>query len=140
MCGICGMVSKSDRRLLQAMWDVLSHRGRDSEGQYADEHAAIGMRRLAIIDLQTGDQPISNEDGTLWIVYKGEVYNYRELRDQLQKKGHVFKTVSDKEVVLHAYEEYGDDYVRYFNGDFAFAIWDTRTRRCLLSGIVLPDV
>ncbi len=126
MCGICGMVDKSDKPLLQAMCDSLVHRGPDAEGTYLDDNAAIGVRRLSIIDLKTGDQPISNEDSTLWIVYNGEIYNYRELRELLRKKGHVFKTASDTEVVLHAYEEYGDDCVRHFNGDFSFAIWDSR--------------
>ncbi len=124
MCGICGMVGKSDKVLLQAMCDVLRHRGPDGEGQYVDEHAAIGARRLAIIDLATGDQPIGNEDGSLWIVFNGEIYNFPELRDTLQKKGHRFRTQSDTEVIVHAYEEYGTDCLRHFNGMFAFAIWD----------------
>jgi asparagine synthase (glutamine-hydrolysing) len=133
LCGICGQAGISDKGLLQAMCNSLIHRGPDGEGQYVDEHAAIGMRRLAIIDLVTGDQPISNEDGSLWIVFNGEIYNYRELGERLKEKGHRFKTQSDTEVILHAYEEYGDGCLKYLNGMFAFAIWDKSQRELFLA-------
>lgn len=132
MCGICGQVGLSDRKLIQTMCDSLIHRGPDGEGQYVDGNVAIGMRRLAIIDLVTGDQPISNEDGSLWIVFNGEIYNYRELGERLKEKGHTFKTKSDTEVILHAYEEYGVGCLKYLNGMFAFAIWDVRKRELFL--------
>ncbi len=119
------MVGKSDRELLQAMCDSLTHRGPDDEGMYLDKHAAIGSRRLSVIDLQTGHQPISNETKSLWIVCNGEIYNYLEIRQALEKRGHIFRTASDTEVIVLAYEEYGEDCVQHFNGDFAFAIWDT---------------
>lgn len=128
MCGICGIVGKSDAGLIKAMCDSLVHRGPDDEGIYIDEHAAIGSRRLSIVDLKTGHQPLSNEKGNLWITYNGMIYNYIELRDTLRKKGHQFKTSSDTEVIIHAYEEYGDNCVSHFNGDFAFAIWDAKKK------------
>jgi len=115
------------------MCDSLIHRGPDGEGQYVDEHVALGMRRLAIIDLVTGDQPISNEDGSLWIVFNGEIYNYRELGERLKEKGHRFKTQSDTEVILHAYEEYGSDCLKHLNGMFAFAIWDKQRQELFLA-------
>jgi len=133
MCGICGMVGKSDRNLLQAMCDVLVHRGPDGEGQYLEDQVAIGMRRLAVIDLETGDQPMTNEDQSLRIVYNGEIYNYRELRDTLEKKKYLFKTQSDTEVILHAYKEYGPECLHQFNGMFAFAIWDKRKQELFMA-------
>lgn len=133
MCGICGQVGISDRMLLQAMCDSLIHRGPDGEGAYVDEYVAIGMRRLAIIDLVTGDQPMSNEDGSLWIVFNGEIYNYKEIGGRLKEKGHRFKTKSDTEVILHAYEEYGSDCLKHLNGMFAFAIWDKLRRELFLA-------
>lgn len=138
MCGICGAVSSSagnfiDDFQLKQMCRVMHHRGPDDEGYYLDEYAGLGMRRLSIIDLSTGQQPITNEDGTLWIVFNGEIYNYRQLRDQLEKKGHRFTTKTDTEVILHAYEEYGDRCVEQLNGMFGFAIWDAANRRLLLA-------
>jgi len=133
MCGICGMVGKSDKILLQAMCDVLVHRGPDGEGQYLEDQVAIGMRRLAVIDLETGDQPMTNEDQSLRIVYNGEIYNYRELRDTLEKKKYLFKTQSDTEVILHAYKEYGPECLHQFNGMFAFAIWDKRKQELFMA-------
>jgi len=137
MCGICGAVSSQpeyfvDEEVLQRMCRVMRHRGPDDEGYYVDAYAGLAMRRLSIIDLSSGKQPITNEDGTLWIVFNGELYNYRELRAQLEPKGHVFATHSDTEVILHAYEEYGDRCVELFNGMFAFAIWDTKERRLFI--------
>jgi asparagine synthase (glutamine-hydrolysing) len=129
MCGIAGYLSyegPSPRRaVVKRMCDRILHRGPDSEGYFVDNHAAIGMRRLRIIDLSTGDQPMGNEDGRLQIVFNGEIYNYLELRKDLVRKGHVFKTHSDTEVIVHLYEEAGEQTPEYLNGMFAFAIWDS---------------
>ncbi|MEJ2706156.1 MAG: asparagine synthase (glutamine-hydrolyzing) [Anaerolineales bacterium] len=138
MCGICGAVAQEkgrrvDEAVLRKMCDLIRHRGPDDEGFYLDEHAGLGMRRLSIIDLVTGNQPVSNEDKTVWIVFNGEIYNFRELHAQLENRGHVFATKSDTEVIVHAYEEYGDQCVERFNGMFAFALWDTRRRRLLIA-------
>lgn len=119
--------------ILRQMCHVLAHRGPDDVGYFADEEVALGMRRLAIIDLATGQQPLTNEDETLWLVFNGEIYNYRELRAELKQKGHHFRTDGDSEVIIHAYEEYGPDCVVHFNGMFAFAIWDTRQRSLFLA-------
>jgi asparagine synthase (glutamine-hydrolysing) len=137
MCGICGIVSFQNREvlndeLLRRMNQSLFHRGPDDQGYYRDNFAALGMRRLSIIDLELGHQPISNEDGSVWVIYNGEIYNYRELRAQLETKGHIFKTHSDTEVIVHAYEEYGQDCVQHFNGMFAIAIWERSARRLIL--------
>jgi len=115
------------------MCDIIIHRGPDDEGQYVAGQIGLGMRRLSIIDLTGGHQPIYNEDGTVVIVYNGEIYNHRELRRALQAKGHRFQTVSDTECILHAYEEYGTDCLRYLNGMFAIAIWDGRTHQLFLA-------
>jgi asparagine synthase (glutamine-hydrolysing) len=137
MCGICGIISFQNREvlndeLLRRMNQSLFHRGPDDQGYYRDNFAALGMRRLSIIDLEMGQQPISNEDGSVWVIYNGEIYNYRELRAQLETKGHIFKTHSDTEVIVHAYEEYGQDCVQHFNGMFAIAIWERSARRLVL--------
>jgi asparagine synthase (glutamine-hydrolysing) len=137
MCGICGIVSFQNREilnddLLRRMNQSLVHRGPDDQGYYRDNFAALAMRRLSIIDLETGQQPISNEDGSIWVIFNGEIYNYQEIRDQLEAKGHRFKTHSDTEVIVHAYEEYGTDCVRHFNGMFAIAIWERAPRRLVL--------
>lgn len=136
MCGICGIVSRNhspiDENWLGAMNATMKHRGPDDGGHYLDGHAGIAMRRLSIIDLATGDQPMANEDGSIWIVFNGEIYNYREVRRRLEQKGHRFRTKSDTEAIVHAYEEYGDECVQQLNGMFAFAIWDTRRQRLLL--------
>lgn len=129
MCGICGKL-QFDREatvpatLVKAMADTLSHRGPDDEGFYVSGQVGLGFRRLSIIDLSGGHQPLSNEDGTLWIVFNGEIYNYKELRDWLLQKGHTFKTQSDTEVIVHLYEELGEKCVERLRGMFAFAIWD----------------
>jgi asparagine synthase (glutamine-hydrolysing) len=137
MCGICGFANlegaqNTDDRILKDMCRVLYHRGPDDEGYYSDQLVGLGMRRLSIIDLVTGQQPITNEDDSLWIVFNGEIYNYLELHDRLVQKGHNFKTKSDTEVIIHAYEEYGDRCVEHFNGMFAFALWDKPKRRLLI--------
>jgi asparagine synthase (glutamine-hydrolysing) len=135
VCGIAGFVEHApwrDRRpVLDRMVEALRHRGPDDQGVYLDGAAAIGVRRLAVIDLETGHQPIANEDGTVHVVLNGEIYNFAELRARLERRGHHFRTRSDAEVIVHAYEEAGDDCVRELDGMFALAIWD-RSRRALL--------
>ncbi|MDZ7267382.1 MAG: asparagine synthase (glutamine-hydrolyzing) [candidate division KSB1 bacterium] len=138
MCGICGIMTFSPSQTvvpeeLRRMNDALFHRGPDEEGFYYSDQIGMAMRRLSIIDLSSGQQPISNEDGTLWIVYNGEVYNYLALRAELERRGHRFKTKSDTEAILHAYEEYGVDCPGKLNGMFGFAIWDTRQRSLFLA-------
>ncbi len=133
MCGICGFFGLKDNELLKRMMRALAHRGPDDSGYYIDDFVSLGHQRLSIIDPQTGHQPIHNETETIWIVFNGEVYNYLELREELIKKGHRFYTRTDTEVVLHAYEEYGKDCVKHFNGEFAFAIWDKRSKELFLA-------
>ncbi len=136
MCGIHGLIhldgSPVEPRLLSAMGDVTTHRGPDDEGMHIDGAAGIAMRRLSIIDLEGGHQPLSNVEGTLWLVCNGEIYTYRELRVELQAQGHVFKTGSDSEVLLHGYAQAGDAFVQRCNGMFDFALWDARRRRLLI--------
>jgi asparagine synthase (glutamine-hydrolysing) len=129
MCGICGIVNSNpgqpvDRDALTGMNEAMRHRGPDAQGIYINGHLGLGHRRLAIIDLETGQQPMANEDKSLWLVFNGEIYNFPDLRRQLVRTGHVFRTRSDAEVILHAYEEYGARCVERLNGMFAFAIWD----------------
>lgn len=137
MCGICGIVYK-DHQLhsqehIRAMNGRIRHRGPDDEGFAIGPRAAIAMRRLSIIDLAGGHQPIYNEDGSLSIVFNGEIYNYRELRQELQSHGHRFTTSSDTEAILHGYEQWGEECVNHFNGMFAFAIWNARTAELFLA-------
>lgn len=140
MCGICGIVDFSgrpiERAVVERMARVMTHRGPDGEGFHFDDdaapRAALAARRLAVIDLEAGHQPLSNEDGTIWVAYNGEIYNYRELQAYLESRGHRFRTRCDTEVVVHAYEEWGDACVTRFNGMFAFAVWDQRRKRLLL--------
>ncbi|MEW5830625.1 MAG: asparagine synthase (glutamine-hydrolyzing) [Chloroflexota bacterium] len=138
MCGICGIADFSGRRrlsreVLQRMNDAMTHRGPDEEGIYLSNKVGLGSRRLSIIDLAGGRQPIANETRSKWIVFNGEIYNYRDLRVYLQKRGHVFSTHSDTEVILHLYEEYGLDCVQYLDGIFAFAIWDADEEELILA-------
>ena len=128
MCGIAGYISdtKPSKKILKAMTDRIAHRGPDAEGFFLDDHAALGHRRLSIIDLSTGDQPIFNEDKSMAIVYNGEVYNFIELREELKKKKYKFYTSTDTEVILHGYEEWGKEVTKKLRGMFAFAIWDTK--------------
>src|SRR5215813_9536110 len=136
MCGIAGFVycdRPADGALLQSMLDEIRHRGPDDQGMHLDGPAAIGMRRLSIIDLSTGKQPISNEDGSVWIVFNGEIYNYQELRTNLIAQGHRFRTASDTETLVHLYEQEGAEGLRRLRGMFAFAIWDARARRLMLA-------
>jgi len=152
MCGICGIVDFDsrpvDQGLIKCMAGVIEHRGPDGEGFYFNTsgcrengsgslshgaHAGLGARRLAIIDVASGQQPISNEDGTITVVYNGEIYNFNELRQELIAHGHSFRTHCDTEVIVHAYEEWGDRCATRFNGMFAFAIWDDNRQRLLLA-------
>jgi asparagine synthase (glutamine-hydrolysing) len=138
MCGICGKVyfslkEKVDRSLIEEMRDVLSHRGPDDQGIYLKGNIGLGVRRLSIIDLETGHQPIHNEEKNIWIVFNGEIYNFKELRNILQKKGHFFYTQSDTEVIVHLYEEHREECVKYLRGMFAFAIWDEASHRLFLA-------
>src|SRR5216684_5895055 len=136
MCGIAGFVDvERDREhaveLIDRMCRVIRHRGPDDQGTWAGDGAALGMRRLAIIDLSGGHQPIFNEDKSVLVVFNGEIYNYRELQKELQERGHCFNTKSDTEAIVHAYEEYGDDCVKHLRGMFTFALWDRKRQRLL---------
>jgi asparagine synthase (glutamine-hydrolysing) len=139
MCGICGIVAVGNtgppisKEILERMNQSISHRGPDDDGFYVTHEAGLASRRLSIIDLETGKQPITNEDGTIWIVFNGEIYNYRELRNYLEKHGHVFRTNSDTETILHLYEEFGTECVQHLNGIFAFAIWDGKAKELILA-------
>ena len=136
MCGIAGKVGVEesvDEALLERMCDAIRHRGPDSRGIFTGEGAGLGIQRLAIIDLETGDQPITNEDGTVVLVLNGEIYNYRELRLALERRGHRFATRSDTEVIVHLYEDMGDECVHQLRGMFAFALWDRKRRRLLIA-------
>jgi asparagine synthase (glutamine-hydrolysing) len=135
MCGIAGFLLRDQNAQIsdvRAMCDLIRHRGPDDEGIYTDGPCGIGMRRLSIIDLNTGHQPISNEDGTVWVVFNGEIYNYQELRQELISKGHRFRTNSDTETLIHLYEEEGTDGLHRLRGMFAYCIWDSRKRKILL--------
>lgn len=137
MCGISGIISSTKNNdsieQVKSMVTSLRHRGPDEFGIYNGKHACLGHARLSIIDLSTGSQPIHNEDKSLWIIFNGEIFNYPELRDILVKKGHVFKTTSDTEVILHGYEEYGVHVLEQLNGQFAFAIWDSKNNECFIA-------
>jgi asparagine synthase (glutamine-hydrolysing) len=133
MCGICGIFfSDRDRRVpadvLAGMNRTVTHRGPDDEGFFVEENVGLAMRRLSIIDVQTGHQPIANENHDIWIVFNGEIYNHAELRNALEAKGHRYRTRSDTEAIVHLYEEYGRDCVKHLRGMFAFVIWDQRRR------------
>ncbi|MCD5401370.1 asparagine synthase (glutamine-hydrolyzing), partial [candidate division NPL-UPA2 bacterium] len=146
MCGICGIVDFKGEpvaeEVLRRMGEVLRHRGPDDEGMYINAKCqmpnakcqiGLGHRRLSIIDLDTGHQPMSNEDGTVWIVFNGEIYNFQDLRPDLEKKGHKFFSRSDTEVIIHLYEEFGSDCLKFLRGMFALAIWDEKRERLFLA-------
>lgn len=137
MCGICGILMRPgepvERPRLQEMNDLLRHRGPDGEGFFVHENVGLAMRRLAIIDVAGGWQPIYNEDHSIALVYNGEIYNYKALMVELEERGHQFATRCDTEVVVHAYEEWGDDALQKFNGMFAFALWDENKKRLLIA-------
>lgn len=128
MCGISGVVyfegQVPDPLLLKRMTDIIEHRGPNDSGFWSETGIGLGFRRLSIIDIKEGHQPLSNEDDSVWIVFNGEIYNYKALREMLQSKGHRFKTHTDTEVIVHLYEEYGEDCVKYLRGMFGFVIWD----------------
>ena len=138
MCGICGIVyAEPDRPIdvdvLQRMTQAIAHRGPDDDGFYFKDQVGFGMRRLSIIDLVTGDQPVSNEDKSLTVVFNGEIYNYKDLYKEFLAKGHKFSTRSDTEVIVHAYEEFGESCPQNFNGMFAFALWDESKKMLMLA-------
>jgi asparagine synthase (glutamine-hydrolysing) len=133
MCGIAGYVGRASAETLAAMLPLLKHRGPDGEGMHVEPGVGLGMTRLAIIDLEGGRQPMTNEDESVWLVTNGEIYNFRELRAELEGRGWSFRTRSDTEVLLRAYEAYGDACVERLRGMFAFAVWDRRRRRLLLA-------
>jgi len=138
MCGIVGRLNLThqppvEESVLRQMLAMIRHRGPDQFGIYRDGCIGLGSARLSIIDLSGGQQPITNEDGTLWIVFNGEIFNYVELRPELEARGHRFSTHTDTEVILHLYEDYGPDCLNRLNGQFAFAIWDTRRQTLFLA-------
>ncbi|MFN3551273.1 MAG: asparagine synthetase B family protein, partial [Endomicrobiia bacterium] len=140
MCGIAGIYNFSDKQIeediIKKMCDVMKHRGPDEEGFYINEKfpaIGLGIRRLAIIDLKTGSQPIHNEDKTIWIVCNGEIYNFLELRDKLKETWHRFYTKTDVEPILHLYETFGVDCLKFLRGMFAFALWDERKQVLFLA-------
>ena len=138
MCGICGAVALEGQLALaentaERMIGILRHRGPDEFGAWCDEQAFLGQARLSIIDLESGQQPLCNEDGRIWLVFNGEIFNYPELTAELEGRGHLFRTRSDTETIVHAYEEWGERCVEHFNGQFAIALWDQRRRRLFLA-------
>ena len=136
MCGIVGIIDFNNPEpkepLLRRMLGLIRHRGPDSFGIYVDKTAGLGSTRLSILDLEGGDQPIHNEDQSVWIVYNGEIFNYPELTENLKSKGHKFYTNTDTEVLVHSYEEEGPNFFSKLNGQFAFALWDKRLQSLLL--------
>lgn len=135
MCGVAGIAGGvPDRQLVEAMCDLIAHRGPDGSGIYEDKNVVLGHRRLKIIDLsEVANQPMCNEDDSIWIAFNGEIYNFRELRQDMEEKGHQFRSASDTEVILHLYEERGIECCRYLNGIFAFALWDKPRHRLVLA-------
>ena len=140
MCGIAGWVNlrQSDANhnaepVLHSMCETILHRGPNSEGLWIDDTVALGMRRLSIIDLVTGDQPVFNCDKSVVVMMNGELYNYREVRAELEKKGHKFTTKSDTEILPHLYEEYGDGLLEHVNGMYAFSLWDARAKKLIIA-------
>src|SRR5580700_7708488 len=138
MCGIAGIFefgqdAHADSVILRRMCDVMAHRGPDDDGIFAQGNIGLGMRRLSIVDVAHGHQPLSNEDGSIWIVFNGEIYNHRALRETLIARGHCYRTQSDTETIVHLYEEYGKDCVQHLRGMFAFAIWDTKKQSLFIA-------
>jgi asparagine synthase (glutamine-hydrolysing) len=140
MCGIAGWINLENKSsqnhseaVLHAMCERMKHRGPDSEGLWLDERVALGMRRLSIIDLATGEQPVYSEDKSIVVVMNGELYNFREVRASLKKLGHQFETQTDTEILPHLYEEYGEAMLEHINGMFAFALWDKRKEKLLIA-------
>ncbi|MBD2015729.1 asparagine synthase (glutamine-hydrolyzing) [Microcoleus sp. FACHB-53] len=138
MCGICGVIFAEhdrpvDAKLIESMSSTIVHRGPDEQGIHVDGNVGLGSRRLSIIDLEGGRQPIHNEDKTIWVVFNGELYNYPELTHSLSRRGHHFYTHTDTEIIVHAYEEFGDEFLQHLNGMFALALWDSRRQRLVLA-------
>lgn len=137
MCGICGIVKKAngapiEYSLISAMSETLAHRGPDDQGVFTAKNIGLGARRLSIIDLEGGHQPLANEDGSIWIAHNGEVYNFPALREELRSRGHTFKTRTDTETIVHSYEEWGEEFVHKLRGMFAFALWDAHEQSLIL--------
>jgi len=137
MCGIAGIFHPDpsvtvDIHHLQSMTRAFDYRGPDDEGFFVENNIGLGQRRLSIIDLTGGKQPMCNEDGSIWVVFNGEIFNYLELMDYLKSKGHHFSSRSDTEVLVHLYEEYGENFATHLNGQFAIALWDKRKRTLIL--------
>lgn len=134
MCGICGVQGSQDKELIKRMARIMSHRGPDQDGFYSDKDISLGHRRLSIVDLsERGKQPLSNEDRLIHLICNGEIYNYPELRKALEGKGHRFYSNSDNEVILHTYEEYGENFIERLRGMFAFALWDSKEKKLILA-------
>jgi len=138
MCGICGIVlsdpdARVNPRVIERMSDAIAHRGPDDDGQYLNGRVGLGFRRLSIIDLSGGHQPMANEDETVWIAYNGEIFNHAEHRAPLEARGHRFRTRSDTEAIVHLYEEHGSTCPRELRGMFGFAIWDEKRNALLLA-------
>src|SRR5919109_582826 len=137
MCGICGVMRLQppepvDRAALIRMRDVMTHRGPDQDGLFVSDNVGFGHRRLSIIDLSSGTQPMTSADGTVVVSYNGEIYNYQALRSALEAKGYSFRTKSDTEAIVVAYQAFGDAFVEHLRGMFAFSLWDARSRELLL--------
>jgi asparagine synthase (glutamine-hydrolysing) len=138
MCGICGKFNFADRapvarRDLESMTDSIAHRGPDDEGFFVDGSLGLGFRRLSIIDLASGHQPMSDQDESVWVVFNGEIYNFKELRAELESHGYVFRTRCDTEVIVHGYRQWGDEVLNRLNGMFGLAVWDVKRRRLMLA-------
>src|ERR1700742_787838 len=138
MCGICGQFNFGNgapvkRHDLERMTDSIVHRGPDDEGFFMDGSLGLGFRRLSIIDLAGGHQPMSDLDQLVWVVFNGEIYNFKELRSELEAHGHVFRTRCDTEVIVHGYKQWGDEILNRLNGMFGLAVWDVRQRRLMLA-------
>ncbi len=133
MCGITGYIGQGDRRILEKMTGSLRHRGPDDEGFYLKDGIGLGHRRLSIIDLKTGHQPMTNEDKTVWLIFNGEIYNFKGLREKLISQGHKFVTQSDTEAIIHLYEEKGEEFLKELNGMFSLALWDKGKKRLILA-------
>jgi len=136
MCGICGIYNFDgqfvDEEILRKMNHTLIHRGPDGEGYFIESNMGLGHRRLSIIDLESGKQPMGNEDGSIQVVFNGEIYNFLELKKDLEAKGYRFRTRSDTETIIYGYEEWGEDFVQKLRGMFAIVLWDSRNQKLLL--------
>src|SRR6202041_2912503 len=138
MCGICGQFNFGDRapvcgKTVERMASSISHRGPDDAGYFIAGPLGLGFRRLSIIDLDGGHQPMSDQEESVWVVFNGEIYNFPELKRELQSRGHIFRTNSDTEVIIHGYKQWGDEILNRLNGMFGLAIWDVRQRRLVLA-------